>query len=90
MNHRVLLRLRPQVPSWVPPRRPRQRCSGLRRTCRRPTFRLRPASTNGSAGDLKLHLKALTAAWDRFGAQFSDDNDSGFSAIGRLCAAGVA
>ena len=47
-------------------------------------------AVNGSAGDLKVRLKALTAAWDRFGAQFSDDNDSGFSAIGRLRAAGVA
>jgi hypothetical protein len=41
-------------------------------------------AVSGSAGDLKLHLKALTAAWDRLGAQFSADNDSGFSAIGRL------
>ncbi len=47
-------------------------------------------AVNGSAGNLKLHLKALTAAWDRFGAQFSADNDSGFSAIGRLRAARVA
>ena len=32
-------------------------------------------AVNGSAGALKLHQKALAAAWDRFTTQFRADND---------------